>query len=272
MKKKLLRERPLRAFHKNIGKMLFGKGSVQMSGKVNMKQLFLSMQNEMQAKLSTIRTFVQHPGTKGNITESEWINWLRTYLPKRYSVDQAFVVDNTGNISDQIDLVIYDQQYSPFVFYYEGVKYIPAESVYAVFEVKQSLNKEHIIYAAEKAESVRSLQRTSVPIIHAGGTYPPRPIFNLLAGILTTSSDWNPSFGKSFEEVLRLLNPLQHLNLGCSLHGGSFLLNTNDGTLEISSAQEALIFFFIKLFIELQKLGTVPAMDIDLYSSAMDSI
>jgi hypothetical protein len=242
-----------------------------MSGKVNMKQLFLSMQNEMLAKLTTIRTFVPHPGTKGNVTESEWINWLRTYLPKRYSVDQAFVVDNTGDLSDQIDLVIYDQQYTPFVFYYEGVKYIPAESVYAIFEVKQSLNKEHILYAAEKAESVRTLKRTSVPIIHAGGTYPPRPIFNLLAGILTTSSDWNPSFGKSFEEVMRSLNPLQQLNLGCSLQGGSFLQST-DGSMEISSEKEALIFFFLKLFTELQILGTVPAMDIDLYSRALDSI
>lgn len=225
----------------------------------------------MQAKLNAIRANVHHPGTKGNGTELAWADWLRTYLPKRYSVDQAFIVDCQGNISDQIDLVIYDQQYSPFVFYHEGIKYIPAESVYAIFEVKQSLNKENILYAGEKAESVRKLHRTSVPIVYAAGTYPARPIFNIIAGILTTSSDWAPPLGKGFEETIKSLTSLQQLNIGCSLYGGSFLVQP-DGAVLMSTQEEALIFFFIKLFSELQKLGTVPAMDIDLYCSALDSV
>lgn len=244
-----------------------------MSQQINMKELFFSMQNDMLTKLTTVRKFVNHSGTKGNVSELEWIDWLRTYLPKRYSIDQAFVVDHFGNMSDQIDIVIYDEQYSPFVFHYEGVKYIPAESVYAIFEVKQSLNKKHILYAGEKAESVRNLKRTSVPIVHAGGQFPPRPLFEIVAGIITTSSDWEPSLGDSFEEAMSTLIPMQKLNIGCSLHGGSFLLNSKEeGSLRVSSADEALIFFFVNLFIELQKLGTVPAMDIELYSSALDSI
>ncbi|RIE04870.1 DUF6602 domain-containing protein [Cohnella faecalis] len=177
-----------------------------MNNRVNMKELFLGMQQEMLSKLNTIRKHVTHSGTKGNATELSWIEWLGMYLPNRYSVDQAFVVDYKGNRSDQIDLVIYDKQYSPFVFFQDGVKFIPAESVYAIFEIKQALNKEHIQYAAEKAESVRALHRTSVPIVHAGGTYPPRPLFNVIAGLITTSSDWNPPFGKPFEESMgRLL-------------------------------------------------------------------
>jgi hypothetical protein len=246
-------------------------GGSMMSNQVNMNKLFLSMQQEMLMKLTRAREFVQHPGTKGTVTELEWIEWLRTYLPKRYSVDQAFIVDHQGNMSDQIDLVIYDQQYSPFVFHEQGVKYIPAESVYAIFEIKQSLNKAHLLYAGEKAETVRKLQRTSVMITHAGGTFPPRPLFKILAGIITTSSDWEPAFGNSFEEALKLLTPKQQLNIGCCLHKGSFLMNQQDG-LNTSSEDESLIFFFVKLFIELQKLGTVPAMDIELYSRALDSI
>ena len=37
---------------------------------------------------------------------------------------------------------IYDQQYTPFVFVEDGVKFIPAESVYAAFEVKQEVTRE----------------------------------------------------------------------------------------------------------------------------------
>lgn len=236
-----------------------------------MKELFLGMQESMLADLNLLRNHVPHAPTKGDAVELKWKGFLDSYLPNRYCVDKAFVVDNTDARSDQIDLIIYDQQYSPFVFCHDGVKYIPAESVYAIFEVKQTMNKQHIEYAAKKAESVRALKRTSVPIVHAGGTYPPRPVFEIVAGIITTTSDWTPAFGKPFQEVTGVLKPCQRLNIGCALDSGSFLLKP-DGTFDTSSKEETLIFFFIKLFTQLQNLGTVPAMDIDLYSQALDSI
>lgn len=242
-----------------------------MTQKVNMKELFLDMQQEMLSSLNTIRKHVSHPTTKGDAVEQRWIQFLSTYLPNRYCVDTAFVVDHTGTRSDQIDLVIYDKQYSPFVFHQDGVKFIPAESVYAIFEIKQTLNKQHIEYAAQKAESVRALKRTSVPIVHAGGIFPPRPLFNIVAGLITTSSDWNPAFGEPFQNTIRELRQWKLLNIGCTLDSGSFLLR-QDGTIDISTPEETLIFFFIKLFTLLQNLGTVPAMDIDLYSRALDSI
>ncbi|CAH1059733.1 DUF6602 domain-containing protein [Paenibacillus pseudetheri] len=242
-----------------------------MTQKVNMRELFLDMQQEMIMKLNSLRKHITHAPSKGDAVELSWIEFLSTYLPNRYCVDTAFVVDHKGTCSDQIDIVIYDQQYSPFVFCHAGVKYIPAENVYGVFEVKQNLNKQHIEYAANKAESVRKLERTSVRIIHAGGTYPARPLFNILSGIITTTSDWTPPFGKSFNEAVGALKQLQLIDIGCVLDSGCFLLQPK-GTYDISSMDETLVFFFIKLFSLLQNLGTVPAMDIDLYSQALDSI
>lgn len=242
-----------------------------MTHKVNMKELFLDMQRGMLNELSTLRKHITHAPAKGEAVERSWIEFLSSYLPNRYCVDTAFVVDHTGTRSDQIDLVIYDQQFSPFVFLHEGVKFIPAESVYAIFEIKQSLNKQHIEYAAEKAESVRALKRTSVPIVHAGGTYPPREVFDIVAGLITTSSEWNPPFGQPFQEAMGKLKPWQRLNIGCALDSGSFLLQQGE-SFDTSTQEEALIFFFIKLFTQLQNLGTVPAMDINLYSRALDSI
>ena len=43
-----------------------------------------------------------------------------------------------------IDIIIYDTHFSPLVFELGEQKYIAVESVYAVFEVKQDLTKEHI--------------------------------------------------------------------------------------------------------------------------------
>ena len=64
---------------------------------------------------------------------------LKTYLPERYRADKAYVVDSKGAFSDQIDVVVYDRQYSPFIFTYENETIIPAESVYAVFEAKRQM-------------------------------------------------------------------------------------------------------------------------------------
>jgi Domain of unknown function (DUF6602) len=55
-------------------------------------------------------------------------------------VASAHVVDSGGKFSEQIDVVVYDRQYSPLIFEIEGEKVIPAESVYAAFEAKQTMN------------------------------------------------------------------------------------------------------------------------------------
>jgi hypothetical protein len=76
------------------------------------------------------------------------------------------VIDADGRESDYIDVIIYDRQFTPPVF---NKLYIPAESVYAVLEAKQTLNRESVIYAARKAQSVRLLRRTAAEIVDARG-------------------------------------------------------------------------------------------------------
>ena len=193
--------------------------------------------------LSTNRQHIQHPGVKGDTSELNWIEWLKSYLPKRYSVDRASIIDCEGNISEQVDVVIYDRQYSPFVFNQDNAFYVPAESVYAVFEVKQVLNKDYVIYAAGKAKSVRTLKRTTTSIPHAGGCFEPKKHKRILSGILTLSSGWAPPLGESLEKVLYSLDPESCLDIGCILQEGSFLVNYDSGTIMKSTQEESLIFF-----------------------------
>ena len=142
------------------------------------------------------------PTTKGDASEKVWLELLQTYLPQRYQAANAHVVDSKGIFSDQIDVVIFDRQYSPFIFHYQDQTIIPAESVYAVFEAKQSINAEHVEYAQKKVASVRRLHRTSLPIPYAKGTYPPKPLIPILGGILTFESDWSPAFGQALSDAL----------------------------------------------------------------------
>jgi hypothetical protein len=60
---------------------------------------------------------------------------LRGFLPWRYQVGTGFVVDQSGNKSEQQDIILYDRQYSPALLSSDDVEqsiYVPVESVYAV--------------------------------------------------------------------------------------------------------------------------------------------
>lgn len=235
-------------------------------------EIFYKLQQQMISTLEASRVIIDHPGAKGDASELKWIEWLEAYLPKRYKVGKAFVVDSSNQISDQLDLVIYDQQYTPFVYVDKGTSYIPAESVYAIFEVKQSLNTENIKYAGEKFESVRRLNRTSAEIYHLGGRSK-KEHFRILSGFICLSSDFSPAFSDTSKKHILALESHQHMDLGCVLQEGSFSVSYDGkSNIEFSSREETLIFFFFRLVTELQKLGTAPAMDIEEYAKALNSI
>jgi uncharacterized protein DUF6602 len=158
-------------------------------------KVLAGLHDDIEHRLSIARSALGHPTTKGDGSQAVWLDLLQTYLPKRYQAATAHVVDSNGAFSEQIDVVVFDRHYSPFIFHFEGQTIVPAESVYAVFEAKQAANATQIEYAQAKAASVRRLHRTSLPIPHAGGTFPPRPLQAILAGLLTFESDWSPALG-----------------------------------------------------------------------------
>ena len=112
----------------------------------SLKKVLSGLHNDIHRRLETVRETMAHPVTKGDASENIWIELFNGYLPARYKADKAIVVDSEDTFSQQIDVVIYDRQYTPFIFDFEGQIVIPAESVYAVFEAKQSANLEHVKY------------------------------------------------------------------------------------------------------------------------------
>ena len=124
------------------------------------------------------------------------------YLPKAYRAAPAFIIDSTGRRSRQIDIAIFDNLYSPPLFPHEAGLHLPAESVYAVFEVKPTFSRQWLRDAADKASSVTALHRT---------TRRPKPI---LAGLLGATSVWSES---TFEPNLRRALQSTPLAIGCCL-------------------------------------------------------
>lgn len=223
-----------------------------------------SLHEDIQRRLALAREALSHPVSKGDASEKIWLELLQTYLPERYQVAKAFVVDSRGTFSEQMDVVVFDRQYSPFIFKFEGELIIPAESVYAVFEAKQTANASLVDYAQGKAASVRKLHRTSLPIPHAGGTYPAKPLIPIIGGLLTLESDWKPALGASFEKALDTGKHDRQLDIGCVASHGHFK-RMDDGAYEMVSEGKPATAFLFKLISRLQLSGTVPMIDIDAY-------
>jgi len=216
----------------------------------------------MRCRLSLNRAALQHPVAKGDASEAEWIDLLAAYLPTRYNVARTFVIDHRGQVSEQIDIVIFDRHFSPFLFRQNGQSYVPAESVYATFEVRQRLNGGNIEYAAGKVESVRRLTRTSARIVDRGVPRPPRSLPSIIGGIVCLCGKVTPAV----ETRLLSLEKNRRLDLGCSLKGNSFFVDYDKKCVTRSSQEDSLVFFFLKLLARLQIAGTVPPMEIDKYT------
>lgn len=232
-----------------------------------MKEAFVDVQSELALKLKRAAQSIEHSGTHGGVNEDHWIDVFRAYLPNRYAVATAFVIDSLGNRSDQIDIVIFDRHFTPTLLDQQKHRYIPAEAVYGVFESKPHFDKSYLEYAGQKAASVRKLHRTSVAIAHAGGSYEPKEPFPIVSGIVAPKSSWADGLGASFQKNLPS-NRDERLDCGCALDDGAF--DTFGRELKIVGKDGALIYFLFRLLSKLQSLGSVPAIDWSAYAMTIE--
>jgi hypothetical protein len=214
---------------------------------------------------------IAHSGDKGEVNEEHFIDFLTSYLPNRYTIKKAMIIDCVGNVSDSIDIVVFDRQYTPTLLDNNKHRYVPAEAVYAVFECKPAINKEYLEYAADKIQSVRSLKRTSVEIVHAGGKFPPKEHFDILGGILALRVDWEDCFGKSFQKSHKTLVGDKRVDCGFAAEGASFdTFNDPDNfSYSFGPKDNSLAYFAFRLLWKLQSLATVPAVDWMAYANTL---
>jgi hypothetical protein len=246
---------------------------------------FRRKQTILLASHASIRDVSNHPTTLGDHSEADWIEVLRGFLPERYAVGPIFAVDAHGDTSEQIDVAVYDRQYSPLWFgSHNGARFIPAEAVYAAFEVKPTLTPGHITAARQKVASVRRLHRTSAPIKHAGGAYAASDpeAKHIVGGLLTAKSSWadREATISKLREYLPAVGQQDSLDIGIALDTVAFdftpvpvALGSREETipLEFSAEHDQLIHFGIRFFRQLQQLGTVLAVDMGVYEAALGS-
>lgn len=253
------------------------------TGPFDIAAAFRQKQTVMLASHSAIRDVSQHPTVLGDQSEADWIGALNGFLPERYAVGPIFAVDADGGISEQIDVAVYDRQYSPLWFGAQNsCDFVPVEAVYAVFEVKPIINTTYIESARKKITSVRKLRRTSAPIKHAGGGFDAidPAAKHLIGGLLAADTGWatRESTVSKLQEHLPPVGREDSIDLGIAVGSIAFdytpvpvKLGSREGEipLEFSAENEQLIHFGIRLFRQLQQLGTVLAIDMGAYEEAL---
>ncbi|QDR78902.1 hypothetical protein SPTER_01520 [Sporomusa termitida] len=96
----------------------------------NYQDLNRKMVNEL--KLSSIQG-----GLTGHCREEMWLKFFRDIIPQKFSLSQGvIIIDSYGNASREVDIAVYDEQYTPYVFRYNTLKFIPIEAVAVVIECK----------------------------------------------------------------------------------------------------------------------------------------
>ena len=118
---------------------------------------------QMLSEFKQIRTSFDHNGTAGEGGEAVVAKFLRSQLPQSIGISTGQILDVTGQISKQVDVILYDAEHTPMLFsnQNERITLVPAEGVLGVVEVKTHLRSRDIEICLANCRSVKQLVRTA---------------------------------------------------------------------------------------------------------------
>ena len=105
------------------------------------------------------------PGLVGNAKETPVREKMESILPNGLAVGTGCIIDSSGSVSRQIDVVIYEKEICP-VFRLnndDSATFFPCEGVVAVGEIKSTLTTNELTDIFLKIASVKHLKRFAKP-------------------------------------------------------------------------------------------------------------
>ncbi len=102
-----------------------------------------------------------HGTTVGTMREEVWQSFFESIIPKKFSIERSvFIIDSNGKISNEVDLAIFDEIYTPYIFKYRNMKFMPIEAVAVVVECKsKKANDEKL---ENWANSIKNLHTSKI--------------------------------------------------------------------------------------------------------------
>ncbi|CAC9599903.1 hypothetical protein BHECKSOX_1373 [Bathymodiolus heckerae thiotrophic gill symbiont] len=113
-------------------------------------------------KNTEVKNNLLHAGEYGLYRENICKNLIESCVPGRYSVSNGFVINSKNEISNQLDLIVFDKLETPFInIDTQGVFY-PVETVVAIGEIKSSLTTSKLCEALVKLSKQKDLKSKMV--------------------------------------------------------------------------------------------------------------
>ena len=123
------------------------------------RRVLSSAQNKLTAAIDQIRLSIPHSAEIGTLIEQQFRSQLEEILPEKIGVSHGFVVDSSGGVSRQMDIILYDRLNTPRIFASDGAQMFPVEATYACGEIKTSLDSDKLKNSFEKCSSYKNLCR-----------------------------------------------------------------------------------------------------------------
>ncbi len=101
---------------------------------------------------------LNHALFKGRLREILITELVQPFLLPQFGVATGLIVDQYGNQSKQIDIIIYDERVVPPLMLSSSEGIVPCHSVLATIEVKSRLNMTELKKAVKNARSVKFLK------------------------------------------------------------------------------------------------------------------
>ena len=216
----------------------------------------------------------RHAPEKGRRREDALRAFLRRHLPDRYAVGHGEVTASWGDISHQVDILIYDAGAPPLLD--DGGSLILAvETVYAAIEVKPLLNSTFLAAAVANIRSVKALRPPPVRLPDAPGGLWPAPSDNppILGAVLSCHAIDAALLARRLHELQDGEPPCLWLDAVCALD--QFVLHRQTGRpgpagwcpdatdlpsllVGIDAGLDSLLYFYLLLLQDLKSKTLKP--------------
>lgn len=200
-----------------------GLGETERTGKV--EQLILENYQRLNSMISEEVDFASnHGGLTGDSREVMWMEFFRKIIPKKYSLAQGvIIIDSEGNHSNEVDIAVFDEQYTPYVFQHNSLKFIPIEAVAIAIECKSSnfdvdkleVWSDNIKKLVPKTKGIARMAAQGVVMVENDTQKRTRPILilasNLKRQTANSSSGMFEKLDKAFDFILMKQKSVFHL-------------------------------------------------------------
>ncbi|MGE6575896.1 DUF6602 domain-containing protein [Paenibacillus xylanexedens] len=104
-----------------------------------LKRIYMNYDYSNRRMVEEMELSTEHGGLTGGYREGMWLSFFRSIIPLKYQMAQGvIIIDSGGRVSQEVDIAVYDEQYTPYVFQYNTLKFIPIEAIVMVIECKST--------------------------------------------------------------------------------------------------------------------------------------